>query len=272
MEKKLRRALVLEGGGAKGAYQVGVYQALREAGMDFDAFIGVSIGSLNGAMFAQGKPELCRKLWLSLDLSEIFGLDQEELNRLYEEDDFMEKVAAGKDILKVLLSHRGLPVEPMKAIFSHFIDEEALRQSDKKFGLVTLNVSKREGKELFMEDIPRGMLTDFLMASCYLPVFEAKPIMGDYYLDGGFYKRLPIDMGKALADEVVAVALNPEGLHYRGLSNREGVLFIQPSRSLGRSLAFSPENARRNMDLGYEDGLTFLKGRDGLKEAKNLTK
>ncbi|MDD7732277.1 MAG: patatin-like phospholipase family protein [Firmicutes bacterium] len=265
MRKKMKRALVLEGGGAKGAYQVGAYQALREAGFDFDGFIGVSIGSLNGVMFAQDRADLCRELWLSLDLSEIFGLDQEKLNRLYEEDDFMEKISAGADLMKVLMDHRGLPVEPMMEIFRKYVDEEALRQSDKEFGLVTLNASKKKGMELFLEDIPQGKLTEFLMASCYLPVFEMKPIMGDYYLDGGFYDRLPIAMVRDLAEEIVAIGLNPEKIRYMGTEIGDDVLFIQPSQNLGKSLAFSPVNAQRNMDLGFEDTRAFLQKEKALK-------
>lgn len=265
MARKSKRALVLEGGGAKGAYQVGAYRALQEVGLEFDCFIGVSIGSLNGAMFASDKAELCEKLWLSLNLSEIFGLDQDDLNRLYEEDDFYERIAAGADLVKVLLDHRGLPVEPMKELFCQFIDEEVLRQSSKEFGLVTFNVTKRQGVELFLEDIPQGSLHDFLMASCYLPVFEMKPIMGDYYLDGAFHDRLPISMVEDFADEVVAIGLNPDKLRYKNMENKDRVTLIHPSRSLGKSLAFSPENARRNMDLGYEDTRIFLREQKRLK-------
>ncbi len=49
--------LVLQGGGALGAYQVGVYQALHEAGIDPDWVIGTSIGAINGAIIAGNPPE-----------------------------------------------------------------------------------------------------------------------------------------------------------------------------------------------------------------------
>ena len=48
--------LVLQGGGALGAYQVGVYQALREAGIEPDWVIGTSIGAINGALIAGNAP------------------------------------------------------------------------------------------------------------------------------------------------------------------------------------------------------------------------
>ncbi len=50
-------ALVLQGGGALGAYQVGVYEALHEAGVEPDWVIGTSIGAINGAIIAGNPPE-----------------------------------------------------------------------------------------------------------------------------------------------------------------------------------------------------------------------
>ncbi len=49
------RGLVLEGGGVKGAYHIGVLKALRENGLDkFDGYVGTSIGAINAAMLAAG--------------------------------------------------------------------------------------------------------------------------------------------------------------------------------------------------------------------------
>ena len=50
-------ALVLQGGGALGAYQVGVYEALHDAGVEPDWIIGTSIGAINGAIIAGNPPE-----------------------------------------------------------------------------------------------------------------------------------------------------------------------------------------------------------------------
>ena len=49
--------LVLQGGGALGAYQVGVYQALHEAGVEPDWIIGTSIGAINAGLIAGSKPQ-----------------------------------------------------------------------------------------------------------------------------------------------------------------------------------------------------------------------
>src|ERR1700719_3061582 len=62
-----RVALVLQGGGALGAYQAGVYETLAEAGIDIDWIAGVSIGAINGAIIAGNPPnsriDRLREFW-----------------------------------------------------------------------------------------------------------------------------------------------------------------------------------------------------------------
>ena len=68
--------LVLQGGGALGAYQAGVYQALHEAGLEPDWVVGVSIGSINSAIIAGNKPEhrleKLEKFWLDITARDPF--------------------------------------------------------------------------------------------------------------------------------------------------------------------------------------------------------
>lgn len=63
--------LVLQGGGALGAYQVGVYEALHEAGIEPDWVIGASIGAINGAIIAGNsipqRMDRLRKLWTLIE-------------------------------------------------------------------------------------------------------------------------------------------------------------------------------------------------------------
>jgi len=52
-----KMVLVLQGGGALGAYQAGAFEALTEAGLEPDGIAGISIGAINGAIIAGNKPE-----------------------------------------------------------------------------------------------------------------------------------------------------------------------------------------------------------------------
>ena len=57
------KALVLSGGGARGAYQMGVWKALRRLNKKFDIVTGTSIGALNGMMYAQKHYCKCLNMW-----------------------------------------------------------------------------------------------------------------------------------------------------------------------------------------------------------------
>ncbi|MET4802838.1 patatin-like phospholipase family protein [Bradyrhizobium sp. LB11.1] len=68
----LRRGLVLEGGGAKGAWQFGVLKALAERGLKFDAVSGTSVGALNSAIWCANRIDLGERLWNEMSLSHVF--------------------------------------------------------------------------------------------------------------------------------------------------------------------------------------------------------
>ena len=61
------KGLVLEGGGTKGAYQLGAYKALKELGVEFDGVVGTSIGALNAAFIVQEDYEIMKDIWLNRD-------------------------------------------------------------------------------------------------------------------------------------------------------------------------------------------------------------
>ena len=66
-----RTALVLPGGGAKGAFQAGVLEVLREQGFTYDVISGISVGSLNGAMLATGQFEAMIEVWKQLTPKQV---------------------------------------------------------------------------------------------------------------------------------------------------------------------------------------------------------
>ncbi|MGH9552300.1 MAG: patatin-like phospholipase family protein, partial [Terriglobales bacterium] len=69
-----KRALVLSGGGARGAYQVGVLKALRELGIHFDMAFGTSVGGINAAFFVQNKLDRLAEVWCEIRATDVFRL------------------------------------------------------------------------------------------------------------------------------------------------------------------------------------------------------
>ena len=74
-------ALALEGGGAKGAYQIGAWKALREAGVKIDAVAGTSVGALNGSLIVMGDLEKAENIWENIRYSQVMDVDDETMSR-----------------------------------------------------------------------------------------------------------------------------------------------------------------------------------------------
>ena len=72
--------LVLAGGGVRGAYQIGVWKALKELKIKVSAVSGVSIGAVNGALFVQGSKTKAERLWNKIAIDDIISLPKEMEN------------------------------------------------------------------------------------------------------------------------------------------------------------------------------------------------
>ena len=79
-------AIALEGGGAKGAYQVGAWRALEDAGIRYNAVSGTSVGALNGAMMAMRDLPNAEKLWKDIRFSQVMNVDDETMDRIMKLD------------------------------------------------------------------------------------------------------------------------------------------------------------------------------------------
>ena len=90
----MKTALVLAGGGSRGAYQIGVWQALRELRITVDIVTGTSVGALNGALIAQDSFEEAVALWEEIDTSMVFDLNEKPSLTAYAKE-FFKKGGAG---------------------------------------------------------------------------------------------------------------------------------------------------------------------------------
>ena len=261
--------LVLEGGGARGAYHVGAYKAIRELNIEIGGIAGTSIGAINGAMMVQGDYELLEKIWLSVDSYELFDLDEKTIEDLRNFNlrniNFSYLLHQSKEIL----SNRGLDTSRIRELFDYYIDEDKIRSSNIDFGIVTVNLTDKKPMELMKEDIPEGKLIDFLIASANLPAFRIEEVDGKKYLDGGFYNNLPIDI---LANKgyknIIAVRTLAIGIIRKAKIKGLNIIFIQPVESLGSMLGaldFNRERAEEYINLGYYDAMKAFKKLKGFK-------
>jgi len=252
--------IALEGGGAKGAFQIGFWQAFRELGLEFGGVAGTSIGAINGALLVQGDIERARRVWSEITPAKVFNIDQ----ALYEEIRHLDITSANlTGLFKYIRStfmNKGLDITPLQQTLEGSIDEAKIRQSGLALGIVTVNLTDLKPQNLFLEDIPAGKLVDYLLASARMPIFRGGRIDGKRYLDGGFYNNLPIDLlAKRGFDEIIAVRLKSIGIRRKVKNDIIRITSVEPSENLGPMLDVSGERVAHNIRLGYFDTLRVFR-------------
>lgn len=260
--KKL--ALVLGGGGSKGAYQVGAYRALRELGFSFDLVTGVSIGALNGAMIVQGDFDKASTLWESLDVEKVIG---KGLNLTTDIDYYFNNVQKLLPFLKSYTQNKGMDTAPLWEIITTHLDYAKLSSSAMDFGLLCVEVPSFQACEQTKATLSKQSLAHWVMASasCF-PAFPIYNINGKSYIDGGYYDNLPIDLAfKMGASEVIAISLHNDFV--TKYDSNPLVRHIRPSRYLGTMLDFSQDSIARNIKLGYLDTKRYFGKLAGLRFA-----
>ena len=224
---KVCRGLVLAGGGARGSYQVGVWRALDELGWTAGAVTGTSVGCLNGAMYVLGQYETARDMWLTIRSEDVMELP-----------DPAAGPRAWGEAVRQFVAEGGLDISPLEGIVARVLDEDALRASPVRFGLVTVEKRGLRPRELTLDEIPQGQLADYLLASAaFYPAMPARSIDGVEYLDGGYSNMILDDGGDATFRTGLPTTV------------------IRSHWELGDILRFDPAVARRNMTLGYYDTL-----------------
>ncbi len=252
--------LVLEGGGAKGAYHIGVFRALQELDVQLSGVVGTSIGAINGAMIAQGDGEKAWQLWSQIHNSDIFDIRQEMERELRDEGLTKKNWGYVVDKVRTILKRGGLNTSVMMRFLSRCIREEDIRQSEMDFGLVTVSLTTMKPLELLKEDIPQGQMLQYIMASASFPGFKAEKVDGQAFIDGGVWNNLPVNLliDKGY-DELIAVRTNAIGRNRKIDTSFVNVCEIEPSEELASMLDFNEETAQRDLNLGYHDTLRLFR-------------
>ncbi|ABR50726.1 Patatin [Alkaliphilus metalliredigens QYMF] len=258
--------LTLEGGGAKGSYQIGAWKAFREMNIEFDGITGTSVGALNGALMLQDDFDLAYGIWHEMNPNTIMDIDDRIYEMLSNYQLTANNVHFMLEQVRKFIKGFGMDTKPLEQLIEANINEGKIRKASTDFGFVTVSLTDFKPLEIFKEEIPMGKMADYLMASSYLPIFKSKKLDGKTFLDGGFYNNLPINMLYEKGyRKIVAVRLLSKGRVKKVEHHDLDVLYIQPCENLGNMMDFSNERAQTNLNLGYFDTLRACKGLKGRK-------
>ncbi len=206
-------ALLLQGGGALGAYQGGVYEALAEAGIHPDWVAGISIGAINSAIIA-GNPEKdrvskLRQFWESItspSWAQVEWFRPDSVTR-----GIMNQLFAGEIMVKgvpgFFLPRLPVPwlqphgtegatsyydTSPLYSTLERFIDFDRINADTTRFSIGAVNV--RTGNFIYFDNTTHTIMPSHIVASGALPPgFPAVEIEGEYYWDGGLVSNTPLD-------------------------------------------------------------------------------
>ncbi len=258
--------LVLEGGGAKGAYQIGAWKALKEAGVKIKGVSGTSVGALNGALICMDDLERAENLWANISYSQIINVDDELMGRLFDKSqmkpEFLRETL--KEIFR-MLGEGGMDITPLRRLIEENIDEDLIRKSPVEFYSCTYSLTDRKELNVDMKTVPEGQMKDMLLASAYLPGFKNEKLHGKTYVDGGATNVLPMDVLLEHGyQDLILLRIFGVGREKK-VSIPEGVSVteIAPRGNLGNTLQFDAGKSRKNMRLGYYDALRAIYGLQG---------
>ena len=254
--------LVLEGGGAKGAYQIGAWKALKEEGVKFKGLSGVSVGALNGAMICMDDLDKAEEVWENISYSQVMDINEEQIDLITRRD--LKNINLNdvvQDALK-LVRDRGVDITPLKNMIADLCDETVIRNSDMDFYIVTYSLSDRQLIDINAKDVPEGLIPDMLLASAYLPVFKREKLHGKHYMDGGGWDRVPVDSLISRGyEDIIVLRIFGWGVEKPvKIPDYVRMIDIAPRQDLGGILEFDSARSRKNMQLGYYDAKRVLYG------------
>jgi NTE family protein len=203
-------ALVLQGGGALGAYQVGVYEAMHDAGVEPDWVIGTSIGAINGAIIAGNLPERrmerLERFWelvRSDETAKLWGMWPAVANAVVHAG-IVTRGIAGFFVPNADAAwgvHVPLGVEkaafyrtaPLQETLAELVDFGCVNSHRTRLTLGAVNV--RTSQMRYFDSRELAIDEKHVMASGALPpAFPAVRIDGDPYWDGGIYSNTPVEV------------------------------------------------------------------------------
>lgn len=277
--KDLKIGLVLAGGGAKGAYEAGVFKALWELDLidQIDVVSGTSVGAVNALLVAMNDRSVTKETWSHLSYSKLITM-QENTRKLRTPEllDRFKRVNNGESsiIEELKSSDIGLLSQSgVKHFIEEFVDMNLLKSSSKSIYACAYDIDDERPVYFKLNDYNKEEMINIVLASCAIPyIFKPIVINGKRYADGGIKNPA---YSKNNTDNVPIYPLQNHDLNLiivthlsyttKVESNIGGipVINIYPSTSLelingAGSLKITKNSLEKHIDIGYRDAMVIL--------------
>lgn len=256
-----RWALTLAGGGGKGAYEIGVWQALREIGLEKNliAVSGSSSGALNAALISLNEFDKAKTIWSSIMPKQFLDINYDTiigpLNTLVKRT-LTAGLCSRDGLIEIIDKHLNLEQLAVARIPAYV---SISRYSSDCIDCLS---EKPQVEYISLSEVSPDDARQFLLASSAMPyIYPPEIIHGNVYRDGGLADNVPIyPMTSVGADNLIVVKLEPDDKVDTSLYSKfKEVVEIIPSREIGDlfdgTLEFTSRNVMFRMLLGYYDTL-----------------
>ncbi len=271
--------LVLSGGGAKGAYQAGMFRALEELGLagNITVMSGCSIGAGDAAFYEAGGWEAVRRYLASLG-SYFRSAEGRPASVI---DAARADVERGAVSLSAFINESRFyqfDTEGFSALMASELPDGALAAFRRRIYVCAYCLERERPEYFLLNNLAPQVQRDLILASGSLPfVFPPVEYAGAHYLDGGVIPPIcrngapadKIPLLPVLDEDVDAILVNfliaSDSVDSGGLRPGVDYLELRPSRPLeaypgAGTLDFSPDKLRENEHLGYRDTLSLFRG------------
>ncbi|MEN8079363.1 patatin-like phospholipase family protein [Clostridioides difficile] len=263
----MKIGLVLAGGGSRGAYQIGVWKALIELGIDkyVEVVSGTSIGALNAMLFLQGDYNLAEDIWNNLTKDEIMPLEEKDLivkGILF----FLgaKNMSFIKKYIPNVVKGGTISREGLNDILEK-IDFDKIKNSKVKGYATCTSIPEIKAQYFNINEHSVEDIKKILYATSAVPLVYDSPVIEDIsYLDGGIVDNIPIQpvYGES-CDIIIIVQLEANIIIDRDMYPNTNIIEINSAEGEGPDLKgmmdFDTDAIRKRITKGYKDTIYKIK-------------
>lgn len=263
----MKVGLVLSGGGGKGAYELGVWKAIKELGLDkyVTAVSGASIGAMNAVLFAQDDYDKALEMWKEATLEKFLPINNKQLIKKG------VTLAIGSKTLEAvrrhmpkLLEQGDVPKDGAIEMITKYLDFNKLKESKVSCYVSCTETTEFKAEYFKINDYDEETARDIILASSSIPmIYESAEVLGKKYLDGGLVDNTPIKpLYDSECDIIITVLLSKEVKIERSQFPNAKIISIVPSeiesKVLEGLLNLDEEAKNKRIEIGYEDTKNLL--------------
>ncbi len=275
----MKTGLVFSGGGAKGAYEIGVWKALRKLKLDkyISVISGTSIGALNAILFVNGDYAKAEQIWKNLSLEQITKPDNDNFSQKI--DLLLDKINSSKiktagnyikSAINKYISIGSISQQNLKKFIEDNINFEKIRNFNGNCYVTVFNNRTNKPEYIKLNNLPEDKIVQYLLATTAMPVvFDKVIIDNNEYYDGGIPflgANTPIAPAiKESCDIIIVVTTNQWGDFWVKEKNYTDakIYWIIPQEDflsfIDGTFAFNTIDITRRIKQGYDEGMRVLK-------------